>query len=36
VTELAAFLDLTEDIVWLHFLVFLRVAVAIALFPGFG
>lgn len=35
-TDLAAFLDLTEDIVWLHFLVFLRVAVAIALFPGFG
>ena len=35
-TELAALLDLTEEILWLHFLVFLRVAAAISLFPGFG
>lgn len=35
-TDLAAVLDLTEEIIWLHFLVFLRVAVTIALFPGFG
>lgn len=34
--EMAALLDLTEDVLWLHFIVFLRVAAAISLFPGFG
>ncbi|MEM6587620.1 MAG: flagellar biosynthetic protein FliR [Pseudomonadota bacterium] len=34
--DLAALLDLTEDVLWLHFIVFLRVAAAISLFPGFG
>ncbi len=35
-SDLAALLDLTEDVLWLHFIVFLRVAAAISLFPGFG
>ncbi len=35
-TGLAALLDLTEEVLWMHFIVFLRVAPAIALFPGFG
>lgn len=34
--DLAALLDLTEDVLWLHFIVFLRVAAALSLFPGFG
>ncbi|MEL7255080.1 MAG: flagellar biosynthetic protein FliR [Pseudomonadota bacterium] len=34
--DLAALLELTEDVLWLHFIVFLRVAAAISLFPGFG
>lgn len=35
-SNLAALLDLTEDVLWLHFIVFLRVAAALSLFPGFG
>ncbi|MEM8981229.1 MAG: flagellar biosynthetic protein FliR [Pseudomonadota bacterium] len=35
-TDLAALLDITEEILWIHFLAFLRVAAAISLFPGFG
>lgn len=29
-------LDITQDILWLHFVVFLRISPMIALFPGFG
>ena len=35
-SDLAALLDLTENVLWVHFIVFLRVAAAISLFPGFG
>jgi flagellar biosynthetic protein FliR len=35
-SNLAALLELTEDVLWMHFLVFLRVAPAVSLFPGFG
>lgn len=35
-SDLAALLDLTEEVLWLHFIVFLRVGAAISLFPGFG
>ncbi len=35
-TELAALLDLTNQLLWVHFVVFLRVAPATALFPGLG
>ncbi len=29
-------LDITQDLLWLHFMVFLRISPMIALFPGFG
>lgn len=32
----AELLDLTQEVLWLHFVVFLRVGPVIALFPGFG
>lgn len=35
-TAAAELLNLTEEILWLHFIVFLRVAPVMALFPGFG
>lgn len=35
-TGLATLLPLAQDLLWLHALVFLRVAPLIALFPGFG
>lgn len=35
-SNLAALLNLTEEVLWLHFIVFLRVGAAISLFPGFG
>jgi flagellar biosynthetic protein FliR len=35
-TAMAEAIDLTEGLLWLHVTVFLRVAPAIALFPGFG
>ncbi|WP_338549674.1 flagellar biosynthetic protein FliR [Roseovarius phycicola] len=35
-TEFAALLDLTNQVLWAHFVVFLRVAPAMALFPGLG
>ena len=35
-SNLAGLLDLTEEVLWLHFIVFLRVAAAISIFPGFG
>lgn len=35
-TAAAELLDLTEDILWLHFIVFLRTGPVMALFPGFG
>ncbi len=35
-TELATLLDMSAGVLWLHFVIFLRVAPAIALFPGFG
>ncbi|MEO1140539.1 MAG: flagellar biosynthetic protein FliR [Pseudomonadota bacterium] len=35
-TAAAEFLDLAESLLWLHFIVFLRAAPVMALFPGFG
>jgi flagellar biosynthetic protein FliR len=35
-TALMAGLEITQDLLWLHFIVFLRMAPIIALFPGFG
>ncbi|MEI4233399.1 flagellar biosynthetic protein FliR [Roseovarius sp. D22-M7] len=35
-TALMEGLEITQDLLWLHFTVFLRVAPIIALFPGFG
>lgn len=35
-TALMAVLEITQDLLWLHFLVFLRISPIIALFPGFG
>ncbi|MEL7259393.1 MAG: flagellar biosynthetic protein FliR [Pseudomonadota bacterium] len=35
-TELAALFDLTNQVLWAHFIVFLRVGPAMALFPGLG
>lgn len=35
-TAAAALLQLTEQALWLHFIVFLRVGPVMALFPGFG
>ena len=35
-TGLAALLPVAQDLLWLHALVFLRVAPIVALFPGFG
>lgn len=32
----AQLLDLTQDVLWLHFIVFLRVGPVMSLFPGFG
>jgi len=33
---LATLLGLTQDVLWLHFMVFLRAAAILSLFPGFG
>lgn len=35
-TALADLLNLTQGVLWLHFIVFLRVGPVMALFPGFG
>ncbi|MGI3213231.1 flagellar biosynthetic protein FliR [Roseovarius tibetensis] len=35
-TALMALLEITQDLLWLHFIVFLRISPIIALFPGFG
>ena len=35
-TALAELLNLTQGVLWLHFVVFLRVGPVMALFPGFG
>ena len=35
-TGLAALLGLTQDLLWLHFIVFLRAGAIMSLFPGFG
>lgn len=35
-TAAAELLDLAQDVLWLHFIVFLRVGPVMSLFPGFG